>query len=37
MNSKENKQTQTNENTCKKVVENEVNTKRDCRDGKNSR
>lgn len=37
MNSKENKQNQTGDNTYKKVVENETNTKRDCRDGKNCR
>lgn len=34
---KENKQPQTQENTYKKVVENETNTDRNCRDGKKCR
>lgn len=37
MNNKDTRQNQNNENTYKKVVENETNTKRDCRDGKNCR
>lgn len=37
MNNKDCKQNKCEENTYKKVVENETNTQRDCRDGKNCR